>query len=599
MKLLNSRGVSLVQTLVAVGILGASSVAVMRLTEIGSQGARVTQQKFEQIEMTNTLRSWISDSQICSRNFGASGTATNFSSLTNDPNTAGETVDSIVDLAGNPRFQTDQMVQGGMLKILSMELRDYTVISTSGTTTMAESTLRVYVERMGKSMGTKEMFSDVTLIIRHDDSNTLLDCSAAATGTSYWLPIASGIHYPNGNVGIGPNDPQVPFHINTNGSPLAFLQSATGTNTVLRMGDGTANLDISTTPQNEFRVGRSDGNGNFLQMSETGQLSLGYGLDGGPGAAGSTLNIRGTGLGNANGAIAILGGSSDPVAMARIAFENYASSWAISARDGYFKVGLSSGGGPNIHMYTDSKIGLFPEANALTSLPANTEPIVMASNVELTGANSILRTLDLGLPNSASARNKIIVRDAGMWFTSSGPEHYLVVGTNSNPEPFGTRVELRPDGRGAFDYVKTNRIEGRATGKVTFARDVEISNNLVVQGTVTANSDRKNKEHIRNLENGLDKINSLRPVEYFWKPELKRNKEKQLGLIAQEVKEVFPELVYELKDGTMTMNYIGLIAPMIDSIQELNERLESQEKVIERLIERVDQLERSSDNNKY
>jgi septal ring factor EnvC (AmiA/AmiB activator) len=58
----------------------------------------------------------------------------------------------------------------------------------------------------------------------------------------------------------------------------------------------------------------------------------------------------------------------------------------------------------------------------------------------------------------------------------------------------------------------------------------------------------------------------LRPVNYTWKD----NDRKDLGFIAQEIREILPELVMESKDSmnTLLMNYQGVIPVLVKAIQE-------------------------------
>ena len=49
----------------------------------------------------------------------------------------------------------------------------------------------------------------------------------------------------------------------------------------------------------------------------------------------------------------------------------------------------------------------------------------------------------------------------------------------------------------------------------------------------------------------------------------------QMGLIAQDVQEVYPDLVsMNSNTGNLTVNYIGIIAPLIESIKELKQEVE-------------------------
>ncbi|MGL4375983.1 MAG: tail fiber domain-containing protein [Microcoleaceae cyanobacterium] len=93
-------------------------------------------------------------------------------------------------------------------------------------------------------------------------------------------------------------------------------------------------------------------------------------------------------------------------------------------------------------------------------------------------------------------------------------------------------------------------------------------------------SDRRVKFDISPLDYGIAQINALRPCSYF----LKMNpSKKKLGLIAQEVEEIIPEICYAPSDegagDHWALDYSGLIPILIKAIQEL--------------VERVDQLERN------
>lgn len=84
---------------------------------------------------------------------------------------------------------------------------------------------------------------------------------------------------------------------------------------------------------------------------------------------------------------------------------------------------------------------------------------------------------------------------------------------------------------------------------------------------VNSSSDENLKKDISTVENALDKVNQLRGVDFTWK----ESNEKSKGVIAQEIKEVFPELVSE-ENGTLSVNYNGLIAVLIEAIKELSNK---------------------------
>lgn len=105
--------------------------------------------------------------------------------------------------------------------------------------------------------------------------------------------------------------------------------------------------------------------------------------------------------------------------------------------------------------------------------------------------------------------------------------------------------------------------------------------NLVVGGTVTANSDQKLKVGIQTIENALDKVLSLRGVEFTRID----NGDKQIGVIAQEVQEIIPQVVYPKQsvenDETKSVAYGNLVGLLIEAIKEQNAKIAELERRIE------------------
>lgn len=85
----------------------------------------------------------------------------------------------------------------------------------------------------------------------------------------------------------------------------------------------------------------------------------------------------------------------------------------------------------------------------------------------------------------------------------------------------------------------------------------------------SCSSDKRLKEQIKPLEGSLEKIVALQGVSYHWR-DTKKNRDKHIGLIAQDVEKVFPELVSENEeDGMKTLDYSALISPLIESVKSL------------------------------
>jgi len=87
---------------------------------------------------------------------------------------------------------------------------------------------------------------------------------------------------------------------------------------------------------------------------------------------------------------------------------------------------------------------------------------------------------------------------------------------------------------------------------------------------VNSTSDENLKKDIHTIENALDKIKQLRGVDFNWKD----NDQKSIGVVAQELQKVFPELVFD--DGeNLSVNYNGLIGVLIESIKELSNKIDN------------------------
>lgn len=141
----------------------------------------------------------------------------------------------------------------------------------------------------------------------------------------------------------------------------------------------------------------------------------------------------------------------------------------------------------------------------------------------------------------------------------------------------------------------------------------------VLASNIAVASDSRFKTDIAPLESSLQTITSLSPVSYKLLPRFGENAfggngmsddiptgaltEKELrdieyfnkfhqslendgphfGFIAQEVKEIYPELVHTDKDGYMYIDYIGMIPLLVNAIGELNTQIEEQNAQIEEL----------------
>jgi len=119
-------------------------------------------------------------------------------------------------------------------------------------------------------------------------------------------------------------------------------------------------------------------------------------------------------------------------------------------------------------------------------------------------------------------------------------------------------------------------------GMTIFDAGLWISNGLTVNGDVVLTvspiifSDRNLKTNVINITNSLDNIIKLRGVYFNWKnnTEIIDKSTRRVGLIAQEVKEIFPSIITSIENNKyLGVSYQQLIPIMAEAISELSEKL--------------------------
>ena len=145
---------------------------------------------------------------------------------------------------------------------------------------------------------------------------------------------------------------------------------------------------------------------------------------------------------------------------------------------------------------------------------------------------------------------------AGLGDTSA---NYYKVDGNLTGAPIGVAFVI---GNGDIDSSN-----GRAGANPSNAFMVKYDGSATLAGDLTVNSDARLKSNIISLGSTLAKLMQIDGKSYTMKSNEKENK---IGLLAQEIIEVFPELVKEGddKNGTMSVNYQGLIPVLINAIKE-------------------------------
>ena len=152
----------------------------------------------------------------------------------------------------------------------------------------------------------------------------------------------------------------------------------------------------------------------------------------------------------------------------------------------------------------------------------------------------------------------------------------LKVGRATNDEYFDFGTD------GVIKVALGNVEEFRFAAGGTFHADADI-----VAFSSTVASDMNLKENITDMRYGLDTVLQLRGVEYDWK---RKGRGHDVGVLAQEVEAVIPELVKENqglngRGKFKSVDYNKLVPILIESIKELNAKVESLQ-----LLNEIDEL---------
>jgi hypothetical protein len=133
-------------------------------------------------------------------------------------------------------------------------------------------------------------------------------------------------------------------------------------------------------------------------------------------------------------------------------------------------------------------------------------------------------------------------------------------------------------------------------GGGTFTERMWLNNS---SGTLTVNStaypsDARYKKQITRLQNPLEKIMAINGVEYFMRtdefPSKHFDGKLQVGLIAQEVEKVLPQVVQTDRDGYKAIDYAKVVPLLVEGIKEQQQLIEKQQMQIDELKKVVEKL---------
>lgn len=131
--------------------------------------------------------------------------------------------------------------------------------------------------------------------------------------------------------------------------------------------------------------------------------------------------------------------------------------------------------------------------------------------------------------------------------------------------------------------VKLGPVSNRVT--IDISGNVSASADIVADGDVIAfnASDMRLKNNLKVIEGALDKIDGIAGYEFDWNdnsPGWARQRGHDVGVVAQEIEKIHPEIVEERKNGYLGVDYKRLVPLLIQSIKELKQEVEELKKKV-------------------
>ena len=154
---------------------------------------------------------------------------------------------------------------------------------------------------------------------------------------------------------------------------------------------------------------------------------------------------------------------------------------------------------------------------------------------------------------------------------------YNLTGTEGNsgsPTGFFTANNAFVIGNGTADNARSDAFI------VKFSGDTTINNDLTVSGDVVVSSDARLKANIVSLGSTLAKLLLIDGKTYT----MKKDGKQKIGVLAQDIQKVFPELVTTDDKDMLAVNYQGLVPVLINALKEQNDKISRLEKLVEKLI---------------
>ena len=220
------------------------------------------------------------------------------------------------------------------------------------------------------------------------------------------------------------------------------------------------------------------------------------------------------------------------------------------------------------------------------------------SDRTLSATGTFTKSFSIVLDGGSSYTVRSFVRQKSAYAFGSNQQQLLIeLDTEFYPPDVSSTPTLTIHGGGGNAFTEITRggfqVVSNATKAVIMPTDTTqpqlvVSGSLEATGNIVAfaSSDERLKENIKPIPWAVDKVSKLEGVTFDWREgydDIHRMKGHDVGVIAQNVKDIVPEVVSEMMGGYLGVKYEKLTPLLIEAIKELSQKVDELEKEIKRL----------------
>lgn len=609
-----NKGIGLVEALIASVIVAGIGVGVMKIKEQAVKTVVNVETDTEMTQVLAEVRAILSDSESCRLTLGGQ----------NASNMPGGIVNKIT-YKPSAAAATDRYIAGADKRYGQGRLRikDYRLSDASDDVDVSNNTTDFLVTFLRSKMAiNEEATKRIKMWVEVNSAGNIVSCRAlSATENNIWSRSSvtqNDIYYTGGNVGVGVGNPQSILHLNYDSS------------TILSSGPN--------PPQNILHVNNIASSGAILPVFfQNSPLMIGNGNQGDFNFVDNLLHLRSD---QADGSKVLLDGVSlnfkedfdgDNQAHIKICQvgtdclgSDFTSAMEVLEIRGVEN--MEAGNGTEAR----SVVGLMddvviPNGGRLL-LGVSSDTQIAGINIAQGGAAVANAHRSDSSPSTAKAALTIFEDEGGAtddaapdlffhdsWanIRSKGRMH-IAAGNQADATLTGDNtgeLVLNPwEGSGdvmvGFGDDSEHSLWVKTNFYVGYERDHVIANGarIAINGggdftgevkgdKFIANSDRRLKTDIVEIEDALDSIKEIRGVLYYWSEEerYKRDPSQQLGVIAQEVQAKYPQIVSgkEGENSFLSVDYSRLTPILVEAVKELDQKLQSKTDKIESLNQQL------------